>query len=55
MIWTHADNVEALQATYADFRRTTTLGRASDPVWSNVALHRPRGVQQEPHPGVPRR
>lgn len=41
MIWTHADNVEALQAAYADFRRTTTLGRVSNPVWSNVALHRP--------------
>ncbi|MBO0676945.1 chlorite dismutase family protein [Mycolicibacterium sp. S2-37] len=41
MMWTHADNVEALQATYSDLRRTTALGRASTPVWSNVALHRP--------------
>jgi hydrogen peroxide-dependent heme synthase len=41
MIWTHAEHVEALQATYSDFRRTTTLGRASTPVWSSVALHRP--------------
>lgn len=41
MFWTHADNVEALQATYSDFRRTTMLGRISTPVWSNVALHRP--------------
>lgn len=41
MIWTHAERVEALQATYADFRRTTALGRASSPVWSSVALHRP--------------
>jgi len=41
MIWTHAETVEALQATYSDFRRTTSLGRASDPVWSSVALHRP--------------
>lgn len=41
MIWTHADNVEALQTTYSDFRRTTALGRASTPMWSNVALHRP--------------
>jgi peroxiredoxin len=40
MIWTHAETVEALQATYSEFRRTT-LGRASDPVWSSVALHRP--------------
>jgi peroxiredoxin len=41
MIWTHADNVEALQTTYSDFRRATTLGRASTPVWSTVSLHRP--------------
>jgi chlorite dismutase len=41
MIWTHAERIEALQATYADFRRTTTLGRACSPVWSSVALHRP--------------
>jgi chlorite dismutase len=41
MIWTHAERVEDLQAAYADFRRTTDLGRASTPVWSNVALHRP--------------
>jgi hydrogen peroxide-dependent heme synthase len=41
MFWTHAERVEDLQATYADFRRTTALGRVSTPVWSNVALHRP--------------
>ena len=41
MIWTHAETVEALQATYSDFRRTTGLGRATTPVWSSVALHRP--------------
>jgi chlorite dismutase len=41
MIWTHAERIEALQATYADFRRTTTLGRACTPVWSSVGLHRP--------------
>ena len=40
MIWTHAERVEDLQTTYRDFRRTT-LGQASDPVWSVVALHRP--------------
>lgn len=40
MIWTHAERVEDLQATYRAFRRTT-LGLASDPVWSVVALHRP--------------
>jgi chlorite dismutase len=41
MIWTHAERVEALQASYADFRRTTMLGWACAPVWSSVALHRP--------------
>jgi peroxiredoxin len=41
MIWWHADNVEALQAAYADLRRSTAVGRASDAVWSQVALHRP--------------
>ena len=45
MIWTHAERVEALQATYSDFRRTTALGQASTPVWSSVALHRPRRIQ----------
>ena len=41
MIWTHAERVESLQAAYSDFRRTTSLGRATTPVWSSVALHRP--------------
>ncbi|MBY0442043.1 MAG: chlorite dismutase family protein [Mycobacteriaceae bacterium] len=41
MIWTHAEHIEALQAAYADFRRTTALGRACTPVWSSVGLHRP--------------
>lgn len=41
MIWTHAEKIESLQATYSDFRRTTALGRISDPVWSSAALHRP--------------
>jgi hydrogen peroxide-dependent heme synthase len=40
MIWTHAERVEDLQSTYRDFRRTS-LGRACEPVWSVVALHRP--------------
>ena len=30
-----------LQATYSAFRSTPRSGRASDPVWSVVALHRP--------------
>ena len=41
MTWTHAERVEDLQSAYADFRRSTELGRACTPVWSNVALHRP--------------
>ncbi len=41
MFWTHAERVEDLQAAYADFRRTTALGRVCTPVWSSVALHRP--------------
>ena len=41
MIWTHAEQVESLQRLYSDFRRTTALGRASNPTWSSVALHRP--------------
>ncbi|MEB3022534.1 hydrogen peroxide-dependent heme synthase [[Mycobacterium] crassicus] len=40
MIWSHAERIEDLQATYAGFRRTA-LGRACTPVWSNVGLHRP--------------
>ena len=41
MVWWHADNVEALQAAYAQLRRATAVGRAATPVWSQVALHRP--------------
>ncbi|BAX98254.1 putative chlorite dismutase [Mycobacteroides stephanolepidis] len=41
MIWSHAESIEKLQALYSDFRRTTALGRAITPVWSNAALHRP--------------
>lgn len=41
MIWWHAGQIESLQAAYRDFRRVTPLGQASEPVWSNAALHRP--------------
>lgn len=41
MIWWHAPEVEAVQAAYNEFRRVTPLGEASEPMWSNVALHRP--------------
>jgi hydrogen peroxide-dependent heme synthase len=40
MIWWHAEEIQRLQAAYSGFRRTA-VGRASTPVWSNVALHRP--------------
>ncbi|SDK38723.1 chlorite dismutase [Actinopolyspora mzabensis] len=41
LIWWHASRIEDLQTAYSDFRRETPLGRASEPVWSNVAVHRP--------------
>ncbi|MGK5529635.1 hydrogen peroxide-dependent heme synthase [Streptomyces sp. URMC 129] len=40
MIWWHAGTADALQEAYNLFRRTR-LGRALEPVWSNMALHRP--------------
>ena len=40
LIWWHASTAEALQGAYNRFRRTG-LGRQLEPVWSNMALHRP--------------
>jgi peroxiredoxin len=40
MFWWHASTPEDLQEVYGRFRRTS-LGRASEPVWSVMALHRP--------------
>lgn len=40
MIWWHAETSDELQTAYNLFRRTR-LGRALEPVWSNMALHRP--------------
>ncbi|HZU54778.1 MAG TPA: hydrogen peroxide-dependent heme synthase [Actinocrinis sp.] len=40
MIWWHAETAEALQEAYSRFRKTG-LGRACEPVWSNMAVHRP--------------
>ena len=40
MIWWHGSTAEALQEAYGRFRRTA-LGRRLDPVWSQMALHRP--------------
>ncbi len=40
MVWWHAPDVQTLQRAYERLRRTR-LGRRLDPVWSQVALHRP--------------
>ncbi|RAY11759.1 hypothetical protein DPM19_28985 [Actinomadura craniellae] len=40
MFWWHAPSSDDLQEVYGRFRRTA-LGRASTPVWSAMALHRP--------------
>jgi chlorite dismutase len=40
MIWWHSEEIEQVQHAYSGFRRTA-VGRASTPVWSQVALHRP--------------
>ncbi|MCF2526257.1 hydrogen peroxide-dependent heme synthase [Yinghuangia soli] len=40
MIWWHAESSDELQEAYNLFRRTA-LGRELEPVWSNMALHRP--------------
>jgi len=40
VLWMHAESSDALQDAYHRFRRTA-LGSALDPVWSQMALHRP--------------
>jgi len=40
MIWSHAESSDDLQQLYHRFRRTA-LGRRLEPVWSQMALHRP--------------
>src|SRR3712207_4762688 len=40
MVWWHAETPEALQEAYTRLRRTA-LGRHLEPVWSQLALHRP--------------
>ena len=40
MIWWHAPRSEELQSAYHRFRRTA-FGRRLDPVWSQLAIHRP--------------
>jgi chlorite dismutase len=40
MVWSHAPDSEQLQALYHRFR-STAFGRRLEPVWSQMALHRP--------------
>ena len=40
MVWWHAGTSEQLQDAYHRFRRTA-FGRRLEPVWSQMALHRP--------------
>ncbi|CAN5291916.1 chlorite dismutase family protein [soil metagenome] len=40
MIWWHASTADELQDAYNAFRRTT-MGARFEPVWSQLALHRP--------------
>jgi peroxiredoxin len=40
MVWWHATTADELQDAYSRFRRTR-LGTHLEPVWSNMALHRP--------------
>ncbi|HSE71373.1 MAG TPA: hydrogen peroxide-dependent heme synthase [Nocardioidaceae bacterium] len=40
MVWWHAESSDELQSAYHRFRRTA-FGRRLDPVWSQMALHRP--------------
>ena len=40
MIWWHAETSDALQDAYSAFRRTA-FGQRCEPVWSQMALHRP--------------
>ncbi len=40
LVWWHAEHVETVQRAYQQFRQTA-LGQHLEPVWSNVAIHRP--------------
>ncbi len=40
MLWWHAETPEQVQDAYNRFRRTA-FGRRLDPVWSQLAMHRP--------------
>ena len=53
LVWWHAPTADALQEAYGRLRRTR-LGGHLEPVWSNMALHRPAEFNK-PRAGVPRR
>jgi peroxiredoxin len=40
LLWAHAEDSDDLQELYSRFRRTA-FGRRLEPVWSQMALHRP--------------
>jgi chlorite dismutase len=40
MVWSHAESADDLQQLYHRFRRTA-FGRRLEPIWSQMALHRP--------------
>ena len=40
MVWWHAESSDDLQDAYSAFRQTA-LGASCEPVWSQMALHRP--------------
>ena len=61
MVWWHAETADELQDAYSRFRRTA-FGAHLEPVWSNMALHRPAEfnkshvpaflAEEEAHPWV---
>src|SRR3712207_1457923 len=46
MVWWHSSTPEALQEAYTRLRRTA-LGRHLEPVWSQMALHRPAELDRK--------
>ena len=52
MIWWVAPTSDDLQEAWSRFRQTA-LGRACEPVWSAMALHRPAEFNKSHVPGLP--
>ncbi|WP_442940135.1 hydrogen peroxide-dependent heme synthase [Nocardioides sp. B-3] len=52
MVWWHAEDSEMLQSAYNTFRRTT-FGARLEPVWSQMALHRPAEFNKSHIPAFP--